>query len=212
MPAVCATDTSGPYPLSSKVNGIWATVTRATCSAIVADQTANLATGNFPLDGIRDPYRNAYLVADAAGRLRSYVFGQASPSWTVALGGSPSGPATTASRSLMVPVNKSASDCNGHCVAFYDFGGGSPSFRCNLRSSALVTAGAAVEVPVGGRSRFPDYVFFATPNGVVTWCSATKDFGTRPERGARVQPWTETNDFFTKGEVEPTPQTVSASG
>jgi hypothetical protein len=167
VPAVCATDTSGPYPLSSKVNGIWATVTRATCSAIVADQTANLATGNYPLDGIRDSYRNAYLVADSLGRLRSYVFGQASPSWTVALGGSPSGPATTTSRSLMVPVNKSASDCNGHCVAFYDFGGGTPSFRCNLRASALVTAGAAVEVPVGGRSRFPNYVFFATPNGVL---------------------------------------------
>jgi Zn-dependent peptidase ImmA (M78 family) len=48
-------------------------------------------------------------------------------------------------------------------------------------------------------------------DGVVAWASATKDFGAKPQRGARVQPWTESHAFFARGEVEKSPQTVSAS-
>jgi Zn-dependent peptidase ImmA (M78 family) len=47
--------------------------------------------------------------------------------------------------------------------------------------------------------------------GVIEWTIATKDFGTRPQRGARVGEWTEAYDFFHRGIVSDTPQTVSAS-
>jgi IrrE N-terminal-like domain len=47
--------------------------------------------------------------------------------------------------------------------------------------------------------------------GVVQWASATKDFGEKPRRGARVAEWTEAHDFFKTGKVEKKPQTVSAS-
>jgi hypothetical protein len=48
-------------------------------------------------------------------------------------------------------------------------------------------------------------------DGVVSWCSATKDFGARPRRRSRVCEWTEAHDFFSKGKVAVKPQTVSAS-
>jgi Zn-dependent peptidase ImmA (M78 family) len=48
-------------------------------------------------------------------------------------------------------------------------------------------------------------------NGVVSWVSATRDFGSRPKRGSKVAPWTEARAFFDKGDVAESPQTVSAS-
>ena len=48
-------------------------------------------------------------------------------------------------------------------------------------------------------------------NSVVVWTSATKDFGPRPARGARVEPWTEARAFFDKGDASSRPELVSAS-
>lgn len=48
-------------------------------------------------------------------------------------------------------------------------------------------------------------------DGAILWTAATDDFGPRPHRDARVQPFTESYDWFTKGTIEPRPQTVDAS-
>jgi hypothetical protein len=147
VPAVCARDSSGPSSPSSQINGSWATVTQSTCTAIVPDQKTSLDSRNYTVDGTYDSSRNAYVVADSSGNLWSYPFGQTSPSWVVPLGGSPTGRALVTSNSLAVPV--------GSRVAFYDYSGSQPSFRCNLAAPGTVTGS-----PARG-SNFPNYTFFA---------------------------------------------------
>jgi hypothetical protein len=148
VPAVCARDTIGPSSPTSQINGSWATVTQSTCTAIVPDQKISLDSGNYPVDGTYDSSRNAYVVADLSGNLRSYPFGQTAATWVVPLGGSPTGPALVTSNSLAMP--------GGSGVAFYDYSGSQPIFRCNLGPSGRV-AGS----PARGSSNFPRYTFFA---------------------------------------------------
>lgn len=48
-------------------------------------------------------------------------------------------------------------------------------------------------------------------DGAIAWTKASKGFGPRPNKGARVSEWTESHAFFARGEVAPEPQSVSAS-
>lgn len=48
-------------------------------------------------------------------------------------------------------------------------------------------------------------------DGVVVWSSATKDFGPRPPRGARIEPWTEARAFFDGRDFSGAPEQVTAS-
>jgi len=48
-------------------------------------------------------------------------------------------------------------------------------------------------------------------DAVIQWCSATRDFGERPARGARVPAWSEAHAYFAGREASTKPETVSAS-
>lgn len=47
--------------------------------------------------------------------------------------------------------------------------------------------------------------------GRVTWAGATKDFGTKPERGRAIDAWSLAGTFFRDRQVNAKPETVSAS-
>ena len=65
----------------------------------------------------------------------------------------------------------------------------------------------------GLRSEIPRFQTTANTakDGKVQWSVATRDFGRRPERGARIDAWTEAHAFFKTGVAAPEPETVSAS-
>ena len=75
VPALCSHDTRGPWSLT--LNGNSASVSQ-TCTAILPEQATSLSAGQYSFDGIHDTVagQNRYLIADAAGRLFSYPFGQ----------------------------------------------------------------------------------------------------------------------------------------
>lgn len=47
--------------------------------------------------------------------------------------------------------------------------------------------------------------------GAVAWCTASKDFGLKPRRGAKIEEWSEAYEFFRSGKASDKPETVSAS-
>lgn len=170
VPALCTQDYSGGSkpntgPWSLTLNGHAATVTQ-TCSAIVPEQASSLGPGSYNVDGIHDTARNRYLVADAAGRLLSYPFGQIGATWSTFLGGGATAALVVAadpngSVDILVPVAKSGAGCAGHCVVVFNGRGGNrPAFSCDLAAGATVSASPGVEVTAGGAANFPGYAFF----------------------------------------------------
>jgi len=164
VPPVCARDARGPWFLT--LNGSSSAVSE-TCTAIVPDLAASLATSSVTIDGIHNTTagRDEYIAATSSGRLNAYAFGQTSARWSVALGGT-----MTASLlpmvdgdgmpELMVPETMAGSGCGGHCVVSMHYGAGSPSFHCSMLASSTVTTPPALEVSPTGVRNFPDYVFF----------------------------------------------------
>src|SRR5450759_4906219 len=165
VPAVCTHDNRGPWSLT--LNGQAAIVSQ-TCSGIIPEQTSSLGAGLYNVDGIHDILagRNRFLVTDASGHLFSYPFGQSTPSWSIALGGTPTAsplitPDPDGSVDILVPVAKNAAGCAGHCVvALKERGAGVPTFSCYLAATATVNARPGAEVTAGGSVNFPGYVFF----------------------------------------------------
>jgi hypothetical protein len=165
VPAVCTHDNRGPWSLT--LNGQAAIVSQ-TCSGIIPEQTSSLGAGLYNVDGIHDTVagRNRFLVTDASGRLFSYPFGQSTPSWSIAIGGTPTAsplitPDPDGSVDILVPVAKNGAGCAGHCVvALNERGAGVPTFGCYLAATATVTARPGAEVSAGGSANFPGYVFF----------------------------------------------------
>lgn len=181
VPPVCATDPRGPWFMT--LNGHPAAVTQA-CSAIVPDAAVGLDAGASSVDGVHDTTAgaNRYLLADSSGRLYAYSFGQTSPTWSMSLGGPPTGRAFTKSDStgsvdLLVPVASPRSGCNNHCVALYNENGGTPSLVCSMLASATVTGQPAAEVTVGGRTNFPAYAFFGDSGGNIYAFNASENGG-----------------------------------
>ena len=166
VPPVCARDNRGPWFLT--LNGSAAAVTQ-TCTQIVPDFAGPLAPGSFTVDGIHDTAagRDRYLVIDSTGVLRSYPFGQSTPSWSFGIGGAPTAPLlskadSSGSVALLVPVVMAGSGCGGHCVALVKDAGGARSFRCTMPASTAVTTTPAAEVSASGSLNFPDYAFFGS--------------------------------------------------
>jgi hypothetical protein len=166
VPPVCARDNRGPWFLT--LNGSPAAVTQ-TCTQIVPDLAAGISPGSFTVDGVHDTVagRDRYLVSDASGLLRSYPFGQPTPSWSVGIGGAPTAALLTKSDSsgsvaLLVPVAMAGSGCGGHCVALLKDEGGAPTFRCTMPASTAVTTTPAAEVSASGSRNFPNYAFFGS--------------------------------------------------
>jgi hypothetical protein len=165
VPPVCTHDARGPWSLT--LNGQAAIVTQ-TCSAILPEQSSSLGAGSYNVDGVQDTLagRNRYLVTNAAGRLVSYPFGQTSPSWSIALGATPTAPLLTAldpdgSVNILVAATKNTAGCGGHCVvAFNERGAGAPTFNCDLAATGTVNTRPGAEVTAGGSPNFPGYVFF----------------------------------------------------
>jgi hypothetical protein len=166
VPTNCAQDARAAPPMTS-LNGHPATVTQ-TCTAILPEQATSLTSGVYNVDGLHDTVagQNRYLIADNAGLLTSYTFGQTGQRWSVALGGAPTAPPMTAldpdgSINIVVPADKTGSGCTGHCVVVLNGNGGTmPRITCNLPADTKVSARAAVEVTAGGSANFPSYVFF----------------------------------------------------
>jgi hypothetical protein len=165
VPPNCAKDRRSLSPLS--LNGTSVAVTQI-CTAIVAEQTTPLATGAFNVDGVHDTSlgRNRYLVSGSAGVLRAYNFGQTTPSWSVQIGGAPTGtilPKVDSSGSpvLLVPAAIPGSGCAGHCVALFDEASGTPRLSCVMPSNVKVTTTPAFEASTGGLPIFPNYAFFS---------------------------------------------------
>jgi hypothetical protein len=166
VPPVCAQDSRGPWFLT--LNGSPAAVTQ-TCHEIVPDLLTPLDMGAFTVDGVHDTVagRNRYLITGASGVLRSYVFGQVAPSWSVAIGGPPTAAplsmvGSAGSVVLLIPVAMAGPGCGGHCVALFNDGGGTPTFRCAMPAFTPVTSTPAAEISAAGSPNFPDYAFFGT--------------------------------------------------
>ena len=166
VPPICAQDSRGPWFLT--LNGSPAAVTE-TCAEIVPDFAGGLSPGAFAVDGVHDTTagRNRYLVSDALGALRSYTFGQVTPSWSVGIGGSPTASLLTKAGSggsvvILIPEAMAGSGCGGNCVALFNDAGGAPSLRCTMPASTAVTATPAAETSASGSPNFPDYVFFGS--------------------------------------------------
>ena len=188
VPAVCAQDYSGGArqnrgPWFLTLNGSPASVTQ-TCDAILPEQATGLASGAFTIDGVHATTagQNRYLVSDSSGGLHAYPFGSTVASWSVAIGGQPTAtllPKTNSdgSSELLIPVAMAGSGCASHCVALFNDGGGAPSFRCSMPSSASVTATPAAEVSVRGSRNFPDYAFFANSSGNLYVYDASRSGG-----------------------------------
>jgi hypothetical protein len=166
VPAVCAQDSRGPWYVN--LNNNPAAVTKS-CQAIVPDVATRLAAGGYGVDGIHDTTagRDRYLVADTSGLLRGYNFGSTTASWSMNVGGAPTGtplPKTNADGStvLLVPSAMTGSSCGGHCVSLYSDAWPRPSYMCSMPASSIVTASPAVEVTSGGPQNFADRTFFAS--------------------------------------------------
>lgn len=165
VPPVCATDT--PPPSTLTLNGSTAVVT-GTCTGIMPDPPVRLALGVFSIDGVHDTSggRDRYLLSDSSGVLRSYRFGQPTPSWSVNIGGAPTATLlpkvdSRGSVVLLTPAAIAGSGCAGHCVALFNDGGGeAPTFRCIMPASTTVTTTPSVEVIASGSPNFRDYAFF----------------------------------------------------
>lgn len=165
VPPVCAQDSRGPWYVNLNSNPAAVTMS---CQAIVPDIATRLAAGGYGVDGIHDTTagRDRYLIADTSGRLSGYNFGSTTASWSMNLGGAPTGtplPKTNGDGStvLLVPSAMSGSGCGGHCVSLYTDAWPRPTYVCSMPASSIVTASPAVEVTSGGPQNFPDRAFFA---------------------------------------------------
>jgi hypothetical protein len=121
----------------------------------------------FNVDGthavVAPPGGDEYLVGDTAGNLYRLRFGSTSASWTVALGGTITGPpqAMPDGSTHLVPVaNATAGQgCSGSCLAIIDYGSQTPD--CYVS-----TGGNVSSRPVAG-GNFRSYAFFGDASGML---------------------------------------------
>jgi hypothetical protein len=128
------------------------------------------ASSQFTVDGTLAQLSgmNDYVVGDLAGTVYDFVRGYATPRWTLALGGSVTGPPLVmpdpgnGGQFLdLVPASGSSCAPSTFCLNVVSNQGSSASAQCQVP-----TASAVVSRPVAG-SRFPDMAFFGDSSGNV---------------------------------------------
>ncbi len=186
-----ATQLNAVCPGSSSVslNGQTAAVSVVSCAPVVykgelpAFKTIASA-GGFGLDGghFNVGGQDEYLVADSNGNVFAYPFGLRSPSWSVSLGGSATGPPLGmadggSNISTLVPMSGPANNpgCPASCVALLseDVPPTSPRVQlmCFMASSAAVKARPAAALA------FPGVVYFGDTGGNLYAYSAGENGG-----------------------------------
>lgn len=177
VPPVCAQDTftnpSPPRPESwtLTLNGHPAAVSQ-TCNGIVPEVATSLAAGSSYVDGIHDTVggRNRYLVGDS-NQLWAYPFGSTMASWAISLAGGATAPPLTApdpngSVDILAPAGNKV-------VVFNERSGSIPVPSCNLATTGIVSASAAVGANFHGYAFIGDtgrlYVYDARAGGTCAW-------------------------------------------
>lgn len=176
---------------SVTLNGVTALPTYTSCWPTVSEQpqfARYVAASAFNVDGshavISRAGLNLYTVADSAGNVYQFSFGQSMPNWSSALGGSVSGPPLTMADvsesdindiSTLVPLSYQAnppSACQqGGCVALLPSDWtSSPDSLCYMAAEGQVTAQPADGVNNPNVAFFGDqtgnlYAYLATETG-----------------------------------------------
>lgn len=180
-----ATQLNAACPGSSSVplNGQRAAVSVVSCFPVVDQRSLPAfrviaSSGPFTVDGshVNVLGQEEYLVGDSAGNVLAYPFGLASPSWSISLGGSVTGPPLAmadggSNISTLVPVSNPSNSqgvtpgCGpaAACVALLseDIPPTSPRVQlfCFMPGAGTIIAG-----PAAGKA-FPGLVYFGDTNG-----------------------------------------------
>ena len=165
-----------PTPSGANLNSQSAVATYVSCWPTVDARSLGGVTTpivnapeEFAVDGthavVAGPGGDEFLIGDSGGNFYRFQFGSTSASWTVALGGSITGPPQAMPNGFthLIPVSNptAGQGCSAtNCVAVVNYGNQTPA--CYLAAAAAVSTRPAAE-----SQNFPRYAFFGDASGMV---------------------------------------------
>ena len=181
-----------PTPSTVTLNGQTAAVSVVSCGPVVDLRSlpalrSIASSAPFFVDAshVNVSGRDEYLAGDSGGTVFAYQYGQASPAWSLSLGGSVTGPpiampdaSDSPTISNLVPISgatlppTSGPVCGSGCVALIqEDPPGSPAAQplCYMATAAPVTT-----APAPGGAPFPTLVFLGDASGALYAVAATE--------------------------------------
>jgi hypothetical protein len=181
-----------PATSALTLNGQTASVSVVSCGPVVDQRSLPAlrpvaSSSPFFVDAshVSVSSRDEYLAGDSGGTVFSYLYGQSSPSWSLSLGGSVTGPpiampdvSDNNQTSNLIPVSgatappASGPPCGSACVALLlEDPPGSPAGQplCYMATAAPVTT-----APASGGAPFPALAFLGDASGALYAVSATE--------------------------------------
>jgi hypothetical protein len=164
-----------PAPNAVSVNGQTAIASVVSCAAVIDKRSPQsfiriASSDPFQVDGTHAvlPGLDDYLVGDSGGTLYDYQLGQATPRWSMDLGGSVTGPPLVSADPFdggafidLVPLSGPNCDPSPNCVAAVLDDAGTQTLQCSIATGLVATRPALSK-------NFGSVAFFGDVNGNVT--------------------------------------------